>query len=92
MPEQDPESQLRLYSSDSSEATPSPSTTPLATDHFSSRSNEDLSSFYVSRTRIDRESFTEQSPIRTRRLTRKSCKKDAELVELNYGIDFSKLK
>ena len=62
-------------------------TTPLYTEKISGISDEDLARFHIPR--IEHQKVEHSL---TRKITRRKCKKEAELQEINHGIDFSKLK
>ena len=63
-------------------------TTPLFTENISCISNDDTTKYHVPR-------GVEQKKVEqalNRRLSRRTCKREADLQEINFGIDFTKLK
>ena len=70
-----------------SESARSEVTTPLYTEKISGISDEDVSKFHIPRVERERNEM-----ILTRKIQRRKCKREAELKEMNFGIDFTILK
>ena len=63
-------------------------TTPLISEDISGISEEDLQKIHVPRVGRERD----EQRLGTHKYSKRFCKKEIELQEINYGIDFTMLK